>query len=50
VLHLDHCHVTGSFRGWLCGKCNTGLGMLGDNIAGLKAAIAYLERAGMTHE
>lgn len=43
-LHLDHDHATGAFRGWLCSRCNVGIGMLGDDIAGLKRAIAYLER------
>lgn len=43
-MHLDHDHVTGRFRGWLCVKCNTGLGMLGDNEAGLLKLLAYLRR------
>jgi hypothetical protein len=42
---LDHCHVSGAFRGWLCHKCNTGLGKLGDDIAGVRRAIAYLLRS-----
>jgi hypothetical protein len=44
---LDHCHVSGTFRGWLCRKCNTGLGKLGDDLAGVRRAIAYLLRSGM---
>jgi hypothetical protein len=44
---LDHCHVSGTFRGWLCHKCNTGLGKLGDDLAGVRRAIAYLLRSGM---
>lgn len=44
-LALDHCHVTGKFRGWLCVRCNTGLGGLGDSIAGLQRGLAYLRRA-----
>ena len=44
-LGLDHCHTTGKFRGWLCFKCNSALGKLGDNAAGLRRALAYLERA-----
>lgn len=44
-LHLDHCHSTGKFRGWLCQSCNTALGKLGDSIDGLNKALAYL-RAG----
>ena len=44
-LDLDHCHVTGIFRGWLCGSCNRGLGQLGDNLEGLARAAAYLQTA-----
>lgn len=44
-LHLDHDHITSAFRGWLCRKCNTGLGTLGDSIEGLERAIDYLKRA-----
>src|ERR1035437_5015629 len=43
-LHGDHDPLTKRFRGWLCFHCNTGLGKLGDNIEGLRRAIAYLER------
>lgn len=42
VLALDHCHQTQTFRGWLCGKCNRGIGHLGDTIEGLQRAINYL--------
>lgn len=44
-MHLDHCHATGAFRGWLCHTCNLALGHLGDNISGLEKAIAYLRSA-----
>ncbi len=43
-LHLDHDHVTGKFRGWLCHNCNTGLGKLGDSMRGLETALIYLRR------
>lgn len=43
-LNLDHCHATGVFRGWLCQRCNTGLGLLGDTIESLGHAVRYLER------
>ncbi len=30
TLVLDHCHALGTFRGWLCQRCNTCIGGLGD--------------------
>ena len=42
-LCYDHDHDTGKFRGVLCGKCNTGIGMLGDNIQGVQQALGYLK-------
>lgn len=45
ALALDHCHETGTFRGWLCWKCNVSLGHLGDTLPALRQAVAYLERA-----
>lgn len=44
-LLLDHDHITGAFRGWLCRGCNSSIGGLGDNIEGLEMAISYLKRA-----
>ena len=38
----DHCHDTGDIRGFLCGKCNRGIGLLGDNLEGVKRAVEYL--------
>lgn len=43
-LALDHSHTTYEFRGWLCSKCNVGMGNLGDTIEGLQKAIDYLKR------
>jgi hypothetical protein len=45
VLHVDHCHETNTVRGLLCTTCNSGLGALGDNEAGLLRALHYLHRA-----
>lgn len=42
-LAVDHCHKTGKIRGLLCGKCNTGIGLMQDNIHILQSAINYLE-------
>ena len=44
-LFYDHDHVTKTFRGMCCRTCNCGIGMLGDSEAGLRQALAYLERA-----
>lgn len=44
-LHLDHCHETNKFRGWLCSSCNNGIGLLGDNSANVLRAVEYLRRA-----
>jgi len=41
-MQVDHDHVTGKFRGWLCGPCNRALGLLGDNIEGVLKLLSYL--------
>lgn len=43
-LVLDHCHNTNKIRGVLCRKCNSGIGLLQDNIDMLKKAIEYLSK------
>lgn len=45
ALHLDHEHGTRTFRGWLCAKCNLGIGLLGDGAEGVARAADYLRRA-----
>lgn len=42
VLHNDHDHITGKFRGWLCYACNSAIGKLGDSLAGVLRAVDYL--------
>jgi len=45
-LHMDHCHRTDNFRGWICANCNTMLGLAGESRIGLEAGIRYLARSG----
>lgn len=40
---IDHDHVTGKLRGILCRKCNTGIGMMNDDVNVVKRAVKYLE-------
>lgn len=40
----DHCHLTGKFRGLLCQKCNTALGLFDDNIENINESIKYLKK------
>lgn len=43
-LAIDHNHETGVVRGLLCCKCNTGIGMLSDDIGIVRKAVEYLEK------
>lgn len=43
-LHIDHDHVTNSFRGLLCPSCNRGLGQMYDDPIILRKAARYIER------
>jgi len=42
---LDHDYETGKFRGFLCDRCNIGLGKFADDPDVLIAAIDYLKRS-----
>ena len=39
---VDHDHKTGKVRGLLCTNCNTGIGLLQDDVLILEQAIRYL--------
>jgi hypothetical protein len=42
--HVDHDHVTGKTRSFLCGHCNKGLGHFADDPDLLRRAADYIER------
>jgi len=42
-IELDHQHEPVQFRGWPCKDCNTGIGLLGDNLEGVLQGAIYLE-------
>lgn len=42
-MKLDHCHATHRIRGYLCNRCNLGLGYFQDSIPTLRKAITYME-------
>lgn len=48
-LYVDHCHTTGKYRGLLCQKCNTGLGMFKDSVESLNNAIEYINENSLRH-
>lgn len=41
---LDHNHVTGKVRGFLCSNCNTMIGMAKESQDTLRIAAGYLKR------
>ena len=45
-LVFDHCHQTLRFRGWICGSCNKGYGLLGDTEEALLQRLAYIRGEG----
>ena len=44
TLCLDHCHETGTFRGWLCDNCNVSISRAGDTLEGVKRIYEYMIR------
>lgn len=43
-LSVDHNHTTGIIRGLLCSGCNTGLGMLKEDIEIVESLILYIKK------
>lgn len=44
LTHLDHNHITGELRDFLCTNCNRGLGHFQDNKILLQNAVEYLTK------
>ena len=42
---LDHCHKTLKYRGYICHNCNSGLGMLKDDINLLTKGIEWIRKS-----
>ena len=42
VWSLDHNHATEEFRGWLCHRCNRGIGLIGDSKINAERLVEYL--------
>lgn len=45
---IDHDHDTGKVRGLLCSSCNSGIGLLGDNLKSVMKAVEYLSEPPFT--
>lgn len=43
VWSLDHDHEHQTFRGWLCHRCNRGIGLIGDSIENAERVLKYLK-------
>jgi hypothetical protein len=41
--HADHDHKTGTYRGWICGGCNSVLGIVHDNPALLRKMAKWVK-------
>jgi hypothetical protein len=47
---VDHDHTTKEVRGILCHYCNTGIGLLKEDVNLLQRAIVYLSKAGRSNK
>jgi len=40
---LDHSHIDGKIRGWICRQCNSSIGMMDEDINILQRAIKWIQ-------
>jgi hypothetical protein len=45
TMRMDHCHITGVFRGWLCHQCNILIGMAKEDADRLETAARWLRES-----
>jgi hypothetical protein len=45
TLCVDHCHKTEKIRGLLCRQCNRAIGLFGEDVEKLLAAVRYLNES-----
>ncbi len=44
IPYIDHCHDSGLVRALLCSQCNTGFGLLQEDVAIFRRCIAYANK------
>ena len=40
---LDHYHLNGEIRGWICRQCNSSIGMMDEDVSILARAIQWIQ-------
>jgi len=40
---LDHSHIDGKVRGWICRQCNSSIGMMDEDVSILQRAIKWIQ-------
>jgi hypothetical protein len=45
--HADHDHKTGHYRGWVCNRCNSVLGLVKDDVDVLRLLALWIKNSGL---
>lgn len=43
-MHIDHDHTTGKVRGYICGSCNTSIGVIAESSENMARSVEYLAK------